>query len=237
VAENTELLPEPTIPELSVIIPVYNRAEALAVTLDEAPAALDEICGEWELIVINDGSSDGTQEVLQERAAREQRFRVLAQPDHLGHPTAMRRGFDAARFLVVATTDAEGWFDLRELAVLYPKLHDVHLVAGYRTDRDPRRPGMASRLYKALVRIMLGLEVRDVNCSVKLYRRSLLHMIELGTDHVVFDAEIFVRTRQAGLEWAEVGVSSDPDRAQPSAVSVGDVFVAFRELWALRRSL
>jgi len=240
VVENMELPSESTvvIPELSVVMPAYNEEEALSVTLPEAVEALDAICGEWELIVVDDGSTDGTAEVLRQHATEDARIRVLTQQSNLGYGMAVRRGFDAARFLVVGTVDADGQFDLREFSLLYPLLKKAHLAVGYRTRRaDGWRRRSASRISNLLVRRVLGIRVRDLDCRLRLFRKSLLQMIAFTGDHFVFDAEVLARTRETGLRWAETGVNHYPRRAGSSKASTRSVFSTLRELWRLKRNL
>jgi dolichol-phosphate mannosyltransferase len=226
------------IPELSVVMPAYNEEEALPAVLPEAVAALDSICGEWELIVVDDGSTDGTAEVLRQHSTEDARIRVLTQRGNLGYPMAVRRGFDAARFLVVGTVDADGQFDLRELSLLYPLLRKAHLAVGCRMQRaDGWRRRLASSISNLLVRRVLGIKVRDLDCRFRLFRKSLLQMIALTGDRVAFDAEVLARTRETGLKWAEESVSHYPRRAGSSKGVTGSVFSVYRGLRRLRRDL
>ena len=227
----------PLIPELSVVMPAYNEETALPDVLDEATAALDAVSGQWELIVVDDGSTDSTPEILRDRGAADERIRVLTQHGNLGYGMALRRGFDAARHLVVAYTDADGQLDLRDLAVLYPFLRDVDMVVGYRIDRrDSGARRFASKVYNLLATTMLGIRARDVNCALKMFRSSFLYMIELTSSDFLIDAELFARAKQAGLRWAEVGVTHRAREGGSSTVRYGLAWPIFRGLLGLRRS-
>lgn len=235
--ENTELPQGQTvkIPELSVVMPAYNVEQALPRTLSEAVESLDRMCGDWELIAIDDGSTDGTGAVLREVAAEEPRIRVLGQPGTLGYGVAMRRGFDAARFLVVGTTAADGQFDLSDYSRLYPLLRSAHVATGYRIlEGASKRRGVSARIVHRMIRSSLGLSARDMDCALRLYRRSLFHMIELAADRYLCHPELLARTARAGLEWAEAEVSHDPARATASEVPL---FGALKELRELKKSL
>lgn len=226
------------IPELSVVIPAYNEEETLPDVLDESIAALEAISECWELIVVDDGSTDSTPEILRERSSGDDRLRVLTQHGNLGYGLALRRGFDAARYLVVAYTDADGQLDLRELAALYPFLRDAEMAVGFRVDRqDPWPRRFASRVYNKIASEIVGIRVRDINCALKMFRSSFLYVIELTTDDFLIDAELFARARQAGLRWAEVGVTHRPRGGGSSTVRFGLALPILRGLFKLRKSL
>lgn len=225
------------IPELSVVMPAYNEEAALPDVLDEATAALDAVSEQWELIVVDDGSTDSTPEILRDRAAADGRIRVLTQHGNLGYGLALRRGFDAARHLVVAYTDADGQLDLRDLASLYPFLRDFDMVVGFRLDRrDSGARRLASRIYNLLATTILGIHVRDINCALKMFRSSFLYMIDLTSSDFLIDAELFARAQQAGLRWAEVGVTHRAREGGSSTVRYGLAWPIFRGLLGLRRS-
>lgn len=226
------------IPELSVVMPALDEEDALPFVLPEATAALDEICECWEIIVVDDGSTDRTPEILQHFADDDPRIRVLTQHGHQGYGLAIRRGFDAVRYMVVCLTDSDGQFDLRDVAKLYPFLKDVDMACGFREGREDHwiRKGV-SATYNWIQARILGLEVRDVNCALKLFRRSCLYMIELNSEGFLIDAEIYFKAHRAGLRWAQVGVTHRPRVHGESKVHLGLAFGTLLRLWRLRRSM
>ena len=226
------------IPELSVVMPALDEEEALPVVIPEAVAALDDLCDRWEIIVVDDGSTDRTPEILQDFVDKDPRIRALTQHGHQGYGLAIRRGIDAVRYMVVCLTDSDGQFDLREVARLYPFLKDADMVGGFRESREDvwiRRRVSAG--YNWLQSRILGLHVRDVNCALKLFRRSALYMIDLTTDGFLIDAEIYARADRAGLRWAQVGVTHHPRIYGDSKVRLTVAFGTLLRLWKLRRSL
>ena len=226
------------IPELSVVMPARDEEEALPQTLAEAVEILESLCELWELLVVDDGSTDGTAVILEEWSEREPRVRVLTQHGHLGYSAALRRGFDAARYLVVLATDADGQYDLREAEGFFGWLKGVDMVAGYRLQRHEswvRR--FESRIYNALLGPALGVQVQDVNCSFKMFRSSFLQMMDLSSEGFLIDAELFARARPAGLRWIEIGVDQRPRAGGASKVRLGSGWAAVRDLWRLRKDL
>jgi dolichol-phosphate mannosyltransferase len=224
VVQNTELPPlfGGLIPELSVVMPALDEEQALPVALSEATESLNAICKQWEILVVDDGSTDDTPEVLREHAQRDGRIRVLRQHGHQGYGTALRRGFDAARYLVVCTVDADAQYDISDVALLYPLLKDVDMVAGYRETRaDGGVRRLAAGASNRLQTLLLGIRARDPSCSLRLYRRSFLYMIELDSTDFLIRAELMARAVLAGLRWTEAGVSHRPRRYGHSKAGSG----------------
>ncbi len=237
-AEGGATGPGRLIPELSAVMPAYNEEAILPVSVAEAVAALDELCARWELIVVDDGSTDRTPQILAEAAAKEPRIRVLTQRPNQGYTKALIRGFGAATYDLVFYTDADAQFDLREIARLYPLLEGVDMVAGYRQGRqDPWIRLLTSAVYNRLQSWVLGVKARDVNCAFKLFRRSFFDRIELSSDGFLIDAELYARAQRAGLRWRQVGVTHRPRERGSTTVSLGTIFETLSELRRLRRSL
>ncbi len=208
-----------------MVLPVHDGAETLPEVLTASTVALDSISERWELVVVDDGSTDATPEILRRHGQEDDRVRVLTQHGHQGAGLALRRGFDVVRFLVVGTADGGGACNLTELATMYPFLREADLVAGFR-----QRSG--SRLLNWVAGRLLGLPARDLSCPLRLYRRSLLYMLDLSEHGELLNLEILARAQRAGMRWAQVEVSSEGDRA-----GGGLSWTALGGLLRLRRSL
>ncbi len=235
-------VPPPTarpIRELSAVMPAHDEQDILPESLAEAVAALETLCDSWELIVVDDGSTDRTPEILGEWSRRDPRVRVVTLRPQRGYSRAIAAGFEATRYLTIFYTDADAQFDLREIVELYPWLRDVDMVAGYRIDRqDPWTRRFASAVYNRIQAWALGLRrVRDVNCAFKLFRRSFFEIVRLSSDGFLIDAEMYARASRAGLRWTQVGVTHRPRTRGSSTVRARTVSETLRELRSLRRSL
>jgi dolichol-phosphate mannosyltransferase len=224
------------IPELSVTFPVLNEQEVLPSVLDEAFEVLPAVADRWELVVVDDGSTDATPDILREAANTEGRLRIVTHPQPMGYGASVRDGLAATTLMVVLMTDGDGQFDLRDAIDLFPLLQRHHLAVGYRFPRhDPWGRRAGSKVYNAMASWVLGRRIRDVNCSMKLMRRSVLEMVELASNDWLIDAELLAAARRADLDWGELPVSHRSRPGGESKVRPADFARGLRGLWTLRR--
>jgi dolichol-phosphate mannosyltransferase len=209
---------------ISLVIPAWNEAAALRSTCLEADAALSRVADDHEIIVVDDGSTDGTPRVAAEIACECRSVRVLRHPTNQGYGAALRTGFCSARHELVAFTDADGQFDLSDLRLLIPLAQIFDVVCGFRLDRkDSARRRFLSWGYNRLASTLLGTLVRDIDCALKLFRRdALLRILPESTGFFV-NTEMLARARLHGLRVTEVGVTHRPRRAGQSKVCLRDV--------------
>lgn len=230
--------PEKPIPELSVVMPAFNEEAVLPHSLTAAAIALEALCRQWEIVVVDDGSTDATSAVLAALTRNEPRIRVLVQDRNRGYGAALARGFAACRYDAVFYTDADAQFDLGELAQAWPLLADAHLVAGFRRDRqDSWLRKLASGVFNRLQGRVLGVEARDVDCAFKLFRRSFFEHVRLTSERFVVDAEIYARCRRAGLRAVQLPVTHYPRAAGRSTVRPAAVLRALADLRDLALAL
>lgn len=209
---------------LSLIIPALNEAANIRRAIEEADHALAGMAPDYEIIIVDDGSVDGTAEAVRAAAANCPRVRLVRHERNRGYGAALRTGFEAARFARVAFTDADCQFDLADLASLASLTERYSLAVGYRVDRqDNWRRRLMSRGYNVLVRGLLGTRVRDCDCALKVFRREALARLLPETSGFFVNAEMLTRARQLGYRLAEVGVRHRP-RFQ------GNSKVSFREI-------
>lgn len=218
-------------------MPAFNEVEVIADVVGEARRALDELTADSEIVVVDDGSTDGTGARLDELAAAGQ-VRVLHSPENRGYGWAVRAGYAMATRPLVFFTDSDGQFDAMELGLLLPLVTAADIVVGHRVGRrDGSLRAALSAGYNTLVRTLLGVEVRDINCAFKLMRRDALERLRLVSNGYVINAELMARATRAGLRIREAPVSHRPRRAGRSKVSIADVPSSLRQLLLLRRLL
>jgi dolichol-phosphate mannosyltransferase len=216
---------------ISLVLPAFNEAAVIGRAVTEAEAALAGRFAGYEVIVVDDGSTDGTAAEVQRLLPVAPHTRLLRHATNRGYGVALRTGFEAARFPLVAFTDADCQFDLADLAVLAPLAAEYDIVAGYRVDRkDPWRRRFLSRGYNLLTRTLVGTRVRDVDCALKVFRRTALaHLLPESRGFFV-NTEMLTRARQLGLIVTERPVSHRPRLGGDSKVSLWEVPRTFRTL-------
>lgn len=209
---------------LSLVIPAYNEAAGIAHAIGEADAALQSLGHSYEILVVDDGSSDATAAIVGEIAQRRGTVRLVRHAVNQGYGAALRSGFNAARGRRIAFTDADCQFFLADLASLI-HLTDQHPIAvGYRVDRqDSRLRKFYSRGYNLLARTLLGTTVRDIDCALKVFRREALDKIVPASRGFFVNTEMLTRARQQRLTVAEAGVRHRPRLRGHSKVSLMDI--------------
>jgi dolichol-phosphate mannosyltransferase len=209
---------------LSLVIPAFNEAAGIAQAVKEADAALRQLVGDYEILVIDDGSSDGTAQVVGSLVAEYPRLRLLAHDKNRGYGAALRTGFQCARYEYVAFTDADCQFDLYDLSRLLRHTPTHPIVVGYRVGRqDSARRRFFSHGYNLLVRGLLGTGVRDCDCALKVFQRSALRRLHPETNGFFVNTELLTRARQLGMSVMEVGVRHRPRLRGRSKVSLLDI--------------
>lgn len=218
---------------LSLVIPAYNEAVVIAHAVAEAESALAQHFERFEILVVDDGSADATAEEVRRVLPQSPHTRLLQHGTNRGYGAALRTGFEAARFELVAFTDADCQFDLTDLARLVPLVAEVPVVVGYRADRqDPWRRRFLSWGYNVMARTLLGTRVRDIDCALKVFRREVLPGMMPESRGFFVNTEMLTRARQLGLEVAEVAVTHRPRIGGTSKVSLREVPRTARTLFA-----
>jgi dolichol-phosphate mannosyltransferase len=209
---------------LSLVLPAYNEEAGIRQAVIEADDDLAELVADYEILVVDDGSLDGTAAVVEELAGHCPRVRLLRHSENRGYGAALRTGFDAARFERVAFTDADCQFHLADLARLLPLTDCCPIAVGYREDRqDPWRRRFLSRGYNLLARTLLGTRVRDIDCALKVFHRDALAQLLPESTGFFVNTEMLTRARQLRMAVAEAGVRHRPRAKGASKVSLGAV--------------
>ena len=222
-----------------MVLPCFNEAGNLADMVQDAVIAAGRASARFEIVIVDDGSSDGTARLGALLAETYPEVRLVMHLVNRGYGAAVRTGIQAARMPYILLTDADRQFDLAELVTFLPLLDEAEVVVGYRLRRnDPFGRRAAAAAWNTLVTALYGLPFRDVDCAFKLFPRELLQRLELVSTGAMFSTELLVRARQTGAAVAEIGVHHYPRMTgRPSGGSPRVVVCAFRELARLHRSL
>src|SRR3954466_2269334 len=179
-------------PGISVVFPAYNDAGTIASMVLAALHTCARLTDDYEVIVVENGSTDYTVEVLEDLAANHEKLRVLAHREPLGYGGALRLGFQEASKELVFYTDGDAQYDAHELRLLMAALRPgVDVVQGYKIARhDPIFRIIIGRTYHWIVKVAFGLHLRDTDCDFRLIRRSALERFTLKSDTGTFPLEL-----------------------------------------------
>ena len=229
--------------QLSFFFPAHNEEANIEGLVAEAMESLPTIAETFEIIVVNDGSRDRTQVLADElTAANPGVVRAVHHSTNLGYGAALRSGFAAARYELVAFTDGDRQFRVEDLARLTERLaapDRPDVVVGYRIKRaDPLVRTLYARAYRLANRLFYGLTVTDVDCACKLFRREALEGVQVESDGAFFSAELLIKLRGAGRSIVEVGVPHYPRTAgSPTGARPQVIFRAVRDFWRTRLAM
>ncbi len=195
-------------PSISAFFPDYNDAGTIASMVVTADRTLRELTDDYEIVVVNDASTDHSAEVLADLQPRYPRLRVVTHARNRGYGGALRSGFGNAAKELVCYTDGDGQYDPREFALLFERLRDdVDVVQGYKIQRhDPLHRIVIGKLYHWVVRTIFNLHIRDVDCDFRLIRRKVFDTVELTQNSGVICVEMMTKIEQAGFRITEVPV-------------------------------
>lgn len=199
-------------PSITVFMPAYNDAESIVPLVSEALAVLPTIADDYEVIVVNDGSTDATGAVLDEFVRTRSHVRVIHHDRNKGYGGALRTGFDSASKELLFYTDGDGQYDVRDLPALYRLLTpQVDVVNGYKVGRgDAGHRKLLGTAYHRIASLLFNIPIRDVDCDFRLIRTSALGQIELTSSSGAICVELVHKLHRAGCDFVEVPVRHYP---------------------------
>ncbi len=221
---------------------MYNEEAYARRAVSAARAVLMAELPDWEIVIVDDASTDGTPALVDALAREDARVRVVRNPVNRRLGGALRAGYAAATKDLVFYTDADLPVDLHQLprAVRLLEYQEADVVAGYRFDRTSE--GLVRALYtfcyNHLIRTLFGLRVRDVNFAFKLFRRSVLDEFALTSEGSFIDAEFLLRARKAGCVIIQIGLDYFPrTRGTSTLASIPVIFAILRDMAAQWKEL
>lgn len=229
--------PQPV--SITVFFPCHNEQANVTRVAEQAVTVLEGLQADYELIIVDDGSTDATGTIADELAAGNSRLRVIHHPQNQGYGAALQSGFRAATRELVFYTDGDGQFDVGEMPDLLPLLSEYDIVSCYRMNRqDNLVRKLNGWLWTQVICLAFSLRIRDVDCAFKLYRRVIFDQIKMESTGALIDTEILARAVRKGYRITQRGVHHYPRTAgQQTGASLGVILRAFRELWQLRRRI
>jgi glycosyltransferase involved in cell wall biosynthesis len=224
---------------ISVFFPAYNEEKMIRTTVYGALSVIPGLFDDFEIMIIDDGSTDGTPRICDEIASENRNVRVIHHPKNLGYGAALKSGFSSAGKDLVFFTDGDNQFDISEIKLLLPRLEDSDMVIGYRLKRnDPWQRLLFAKSWGMLIRILFGLRVKDTDCAFKLMKKRVTDSIALRSDGAFISAELLIKAKKKGFRISQVGVHHFPRKeGKQTGANIKVIFRAFMELFKLWREL
>jgi len=219
---------------ISVVVPLFNERQNVPHLVQAVRVVLGEL-RDWELLLVDDGSTDGTREAAAEAEREDPRIRLVPLARNYGQTAAMQAGFDHSRGDVVVSMDGDLQNDPADIPALVARLEDgFDLVAGYRVCRRDRllTRKLPSWAANRVIRMITGVPIRDNGCSLKAYRRELLERVHLYSDMHRFIPATAVAT--AGARVAEVPVRHHARRFGESKYGLSRIWKVASDLLTLK---
>ncbi len=224
---------------VSVFFPCYNEQENVTRVVTEATVVLDELGIDYEILVVNDGSSDNTAQQADALSAKYNAVNIIHHPENRGYGAALQSGFRAATKDLVFYTDGDGQFDMKEFPRLLDLIGECDIVSAFRLNRqDSLIRKINGWFWTKLVCLVFGMGIRDIDCAFKLYRREVIADMPMLSTGALIDAEILARATRGGCRIVQTGVHHFAcTSGGQTGANIGVILRAFRELFQLRRRI
>ncbi len=233
--------------KLSIFFPMWNEEEYIERAVEAGRVQCEQLRAEgaiedYELIVVDDASTDSTPQIADRLAASDVHVKVVHHPANRKLGGSMKTGFATASGDLVLYTDADLPFDMAEVAkaIRLMRVYEADVVSAFRFDRtgEGSLRVVYTFFYNLLIRALFGVRVRDINFAFKLCRREIFEHVQLKSEGSFIDAELIIRAKRLGYEVVQFGVDYFPrTRGVSTLSSLGVIRTIVREMFALRQEL
>jgi glycosyltransferase involved in cell wall biosynthesis len=227
------------LPCLSVLFPAHNEGKNIPKLLESAFRIIPEITQIFEIIIVDDGSTDNTFEILEKYKLYESRLIVVHHDKNKGYGAAICSGLKACRYDFIFFSDSDNQFDLSEIKLLIEHIDKYDAVLGYRKKRvDPLFRKLNAFGWKIVTRLFLGIMVKDTNCAFKLFSRKCIDGVQLISDGAMISAELLAYFKLKKARIKEIPVSHYPRKeGTPTGAKLKVILKAFNELFKIRNEI
>lgn len=200
------------VPELSIFFPFWNEEQNLESVVKKAIPVAENFAQKWEIIMVDDGSSDKTLEIAKELEKKDSRLVAVSHTKNRGYGAALKTGFETAKYELIVFNDGDGQFDLGEIDRFLEKIKKADMVIGFRKKRldNPFRH-ILMNLLKIWDFIFFGFRFKDIDCGFKLFTKEALDKITpFNSEGAMITTEILAKAKKANLKILEVEVNHYP---------------------------
>lgn len=225
---------------ISVVLPAFNEESTLEYLVGTIIDFFDSTQYSYEIIIVNDGSTDKTGEIASRLSTTHQNVSVIHHPENKGYGKSLKDGLYAGQYEYLFFTDADSQFKINSLESFFPfiKSGEADMVIGYRINRkdNPLRK-LCARSFNSLVQVLFSLEYKDINCAFKLFKKEAFERLNVEADDSLFNAELLVKASRNDLRIVQLGVDHYPRVGGESTVSYTFIPSIIKNLFSLRRTI
>jgi len=224
--------------DISVVFPAFNEEQNLEICVIIARAILKELVRDFEIIIVNDGSTDETSAVCRSLENKFTEVRIISKAQNEGYGFALRDGFALARYDLVFFSDADRQFDISNIRDLLRFIDEYDIVIGFRKNRkDPLKRRVLSWGYNVVMRMFFKLNTRDIDCAFKLFKKSVFKKIKIESRRFFVNTEILAKAGKSGFKIKEIGVTHFPRFEGESKIGFLDIPRTIKEIFRIYRLL
>ena len=202
------------IPSISLVFPAWNEEEYIEKAVFKATKALKNLTNNYEIIIVDDGSIDRTKEIAEKLAREDRHLKVLRHKTNQKLGKTLRTGISAAQKDLILYSDIDLPFDFKEIKnmIALMELTNADIISAFRFDRAKKEFGRAiySFIYNFLIKILFRVNIKDINCPAKLFKKSIFEKIELKSNGSFIDAELIIKSIKRGYKVRQMGVEYFP---------------------------
>ena len=220
---------------LSVFFPCYNEEKNVPIVVNQALQILPKFAQKFEIIIVDDGSTDHTRKVADQLSAQDERVRVISHDHNLGYGASLRTGFNESQYDWIFYTDGDSQFDLAELERLVKKSTKNQVILGYRANRaEGWHRQLNTHLFKLYIDLLFRLHVKDIDCAFKLIKTDLIKSLDLFSAGAFTSAEYLYKLKKQGIKFVQVPVTHYPrQHGQPTGARLDVIIKAVRDAMKL----
>ncbi|MEZ7890297.1 MAG: glycosyltransferase family 2 protein [Candidatus Wallbacteria bacterium] len=222
---------------ISYVFPMFNEIENIEQMVLATMAVTDTITKDYEIIVVDDASTDGCGELIDRLAEKYPQIKPIHHEHNRKLGGALKTGFYNATKDYIIYIDSDLPIDLNDIKLALPMIEEADMVIGYRLMRtESLRRKFQSKIYNWLIRLMFGLKVKDVNFAFKLFKREIIQKITLQSEGSFIDAELLIEAKRLGYKIKEIGLMYYPRAAGVSTLSGLDIIIKIlKEMFAYKK--
>lgn len=193
---------------VSIFFPCYNDKQIIGKLIQEVITTVKNFTKKYEVVVIDDASTDGSRELLKDLTKQYKRLRLIFHKENLGYGGALRSGFNTAKYQYIFYTDGDGQYDVKDLSLLlYSMTKDIDFINGIKMSRhDPTYRIVIGNLYSFLTRWLFWIPILDIDCDFRLIRKKIVKKLKLNSNSGAICIELVKKSQRAGARFRQISV-------------------------------